>query len=726
MTIPRNLSKLAEGANSSGVLGVSNGGTGLPSLGTAGQSLVVNSTATGLEYSTPSVASPPYGGLMPIVYSGSPNTITTQGATWLKSGVVAPSTTYPNAPSAPFLNQNDNLTTNTYNITSTKYPAYGAGQWVYPITDGVLISPDLNTWTFVSIPGITATTQLNFINSKFVMIEGSTVYQSTNGSTWTSANSMPASGTWIRPIWNGSYYITGNQSSTYIAYSTDLTTWTQVNISVNPYCIVYGGGYVVVGCMQNTIQYSTNGTSYTSVNVSQGNAASALVYTSIAYASGRWVALSGGTYDSGYSYIYQWSITTTNPSSWSGPSQSITQYDGKVGAIGSTFYVIGQQSIYTQFSTYGYYSTNGSSWTSLDTQYVSYYAYPPRGNGGGALATDGIRTVMGTALTVNSGTSWGTVNLALGSLQTAGMAYNAGTYILSLYAAPSNGNSRQFGYSTDGINWQIRPINDYGGQYNSVVYFNSKWILGGDAKYNITSQPNAIYSSDTLTWSNSSGGAYGKLTVVGSYVIASPYYSGEGTYYTYSSDGVNYSGNSLPTSGLQGFFAYGNSTYMAINRADRVYTATGPTGTWTNTYYNSFTEQPIGLFFAYNAFFVIAQNGAVWKSTNNGVNWTRLTVSGTNDIGSSLQWASFDGTYIVASASGTRTYLATSDGNNWFWRKTASLSFGSYGSVANGYVSEPSMSTGTLSFSVNYVLNDTAQYAYTGSGSGTQMYMRVA
>jgi len=54
MTIPRNLSFLAEGASSTGVLGTANGGTGLNTLGTAGQALVVNSGATGLTYSTPS------------------------------------------------------------------------------------------------------------------------------------------------------------------------------------------------------------------------------------------------------------------------------------------------------------------------------------------------------------------------------------------------------------------------------------------------------------------------------------------------------------------------------------------------------------------------------------------------------------------------------------------------------------------------------------------------
>jgi len=74
MTIPRNLSFLAEGASSTGVLGTANGGTGLNTLGAAGQALVVNSGATGLTYSTPSA------GAMSLitsqVISGSPSNIT--------------------------------------------------------------------------------------------------------------------------------------------------------------------------------------------------------------------------------------------------------------------------------------------------------------------------------------------------------------------------------------------------------------------------------------------------------------------------------------------------------------------------------------------------------------------------------------------------------------------------------------------------------------------------
>jgi hypothetical protein len=56
MTINRNLSILAEGASSSGVLGTANGGTGLTTIGTNGQ--VLQSNGSSLIFATPSTTSP--------------------------------------------------------------------------------------------------------------------------------------------------------------------------------------------------------------------------------------------------------------------------------------------------------------------------------------------------------------------------------------------------------------------------------------------------------------------------------------------------------------------------------------------------------------------------------------------------------------------------------------------------------------------------------------------
>jgi hypothetical protein len=56
MTIPRNLSFLAEGASSTGVLGTANGGTGLNTVGTNGQ--VLTSNGTSLSFATPATTNP--------------------------------------------------------------------------------------------------------------------------------------------------------------------------------------------------------------------------------------------------------------------------------------------------------------------------------------------------------------------------------------------------------------------------------------------------------------------------------------------------------------------------------------------------------------------------------------------------------------------------------------------------------------------------------------------
>lgn len=56
MAIPRNLSNLAQGADTSGVLGTSKGGTGLTTVGTNGQ--VLQSNGTSLVFATPATTSP--------------------------------------------------------------------------------------------------------------------------------------------------------------------------------------------------------------------------------------------------------------------------------------------------------------------------------------------------------------------------------------------------------------------------------------------------------------------------------------------------------------------------------------------------------------------------------------------------------------------------------------------------------------------------------------------
>lgn len=68
MTIPRNLSKLADGADSSGVLVATNGGTGLSSPGTNGNILTSNGTAW--VSATPSGISTSKAVAMAIVFGG--------------------------------------------------------------------------------------------------------------------------------------------------------------------------------------------------------------------------------------------------------------------------------------------------------------------------------------------------------------------------------------------------------------------------------------------------------------------------------------------------------------------------------------------------------------------------------------------------------------------------------------------------------------------------------
>lgn len=707
-----------------GTLPVANGGTGITSAGTAGNVLVSDGTNWASTTLNLSSVEPPYNSIAPIIYPEQPNLIQAQGGTWLKTGVVAPAATYPNVLSAPFIEETPVLTS-TYPISATQFPAYGASKWVYPVTGGFMVSPDLFTWEFIAQAGVTTATQLAYINSKFVAIlpSSTTVVESANGTTWTSANTMPQSGNWCRPIWTGTRYITGNASTTHLAYSTDLTTWTLVDVGNAPASIGWNGSRVVVGCSGNTIKSSTNQTSYSSYTISQGNAASALTYSSVAWNGSRWVAVSDGVYDSGYSYIYQWSITSTTGTSWGSPAQTMTIYGGRVSAIGSTFYIISQQSaISSDYNLFGYKSTNGSTWTRMETQYVNYRTFPPRGSGGGVVATDGSTYVIGSSVSTDSGTSWGSVYLNFQSYTPARIAYANNTYIMAMFCDTNSASSTHFGQSTNGIDWHIK--NGPQGNWTDIVYFNGKWIMGSDNRHRAENNSAALYSSDLVTWNNTTGSPQGKLTVAGDYVFCAYYYTSSSTAYTYSSDGISYSTGYLSTSGGQAFFAYGNGVYAGTNKSGAVCTSTNASS-WTQRSISA-DGNPVGIFFAYGAFWFISQTGTVYKSTDSCVTWSTVQVLGSKNDITALTSASFDGTNIVATQGGNRTYLITNNGTAWYWRSLPASQPTPYSSVANGVISTYNAAQRGAKIGGNYVFNDVAQYAsISTSALGTPMYMRV-
>ncbi len=84
--------------------------------------------------------------------------------------------------------------------------AYGSGTFVAtassnnPVTDFILTSPDGSAWTRVALPaGISGIRQVRFINGKFWTVGGngagsSTVYNSTDGSTWSAVQTVPVGG----------------------------------------------------------------------------------------------------------------------------------------------------------------------------------------------------------------------------------------------------------------------------------------------------------------------------------------------------------------------------------------------------------------------------------------------------------------------------------------------------------------------------------------------------
>jgi hypothetical protein len=298
MAIPRNLGNLAQGANSSGVLQPSYGGTGLTSAGTAGNVLVSNGTAW--TSTAPASSGAPIGALQ---LMAGPTTTTYPGSSWLKcDGSIVTQSTY-----------------------TDLYSKVGL------ITDG------LYSWTNTT-PGTSPYYQLQYLNSLFSVRDANSMLTSTDAITWTS-NSLPST-TLNRLVPNGalaygqSKYVTvlvfdaggkiGQQYSP--STSTNLVTWTTLT---NSYFVGSSTGdqqqkirflnnnfVFMVGNRHQMEYYSTNGTTWTTMSTRIGRNSPAAGVSDITYGAGKYVAVSaaGDSFTASTSTnLVTWTAITTLP-----------------------------------------------------------------------------------------------------------------------------------------------------------------------------------------------------------------------------------------------------------------------------------------------------------------------------------------------------------------------------------------------------------------------------
>ena len=214
-------------------------------------------------------------------------------------------------------------------------------------------------------------------------------YSTDEGNTWLGASSWPGGTTWTAVCWNGSVFCAVGTAATKIATSPDGNTWTPVgsppacqfmDVDADP----VSGKIVAVGHSTNNdekgIWYSDNNGasfSYRSIGGYWINN-SDLDFDKVAYGGGRWVALVSAHRSTGPAY-------STNGTSWTLVQTRLSQvnnswkelvYDedsGRFAAFQNTESSSGPR-------IYSYTSYNGSTWTNFEYQFSgSAYTIPEHG-----------------------------------------------------------------------------------------------------------------------------------------------------------------------------------------------------------------------------------------------------------------------------------------------------------------------------------------------------------
>lgn len=259
---------------------------------------------------------------------------------------------------------------------------YGNGSFVAMIGYGTTSnvgssSTDGITWTLRTLGATSAWTGCVWGNNLFVAVSGNTntsyATTSTDGITW-PLRTLPASVAWSSITYgNGSFVAVSNNSTA--ASTTDGITWALRTISANISWadVEYGNGIFVaipVAASVSNASYSTDGITWTATVLGQNGPTGG--YRSVAYGSGSFVAISGGSVASSIasssSNGISWQIRTMPASAtWISIAYGAGQFMAISGLITS--------------SSIAAYSTDGITWTQLNHPAASLWKANTYGNG---------------------------------------------------------------------------------------------------------------------------------------------------------------------------------------------------------------------------------------------------------------------------------------------------------------------------------------------------------
>lgn len=527
----------------------------------------------------------------------------------------------------------------TFGVTSTtatgsRPVAYnGTNQYVAVTTNGLPIySADGNSWLGAPLPTggtFTAGINVSYLNGNYLITGNNTtssIATSSNGIDWTIRTTPTSTGLNAAAFGASTYVVVGNSGNVFS--STDLATWTSRTAGASAFNdVVFANSLFVAVGAAGACYTSPDGTTWTS------RSAGASAFTRVIYVAGSInlfiaVGAAGAVY------------TSPDGVTWTSRSAGAAQFNDIVynSTSGTLVAVGGAGTIYT--------STNGTTWTSRTLGETTYAL--------GAVLWDGSQYTaytFGSAVSVyfrsTDAITW-TRSSFMDQVSTNRVQWIGGKYIRVSAAA---GN--YIASSTDGVTWRAADQVSYrittGTTIDAIQKVNTTYFLVGF----VSNYPVVYTSTDGISFSPSRTAVRGFLAYTGSYYFSAwkgtggslgIYRSSDGASWTHYSD-IGTDASSTRTVNVQTIppdIVYANGKLSVYVGSAAVSTALNT----TTVYYSSdgltwvSGNSPIGGFIGTNSaagvaatdgstilapFSITASSGAMYKSTDGGVTWTALT-----------------------------------------------------------------------------------------------------
>lgn len=509
----------------------------------------------------------------------------------------------------------------------------GSNQYVAIHTSGLPIySADGNTWTGAPLPtgGIFSASAYNvsYLNGAYLITGGNTtssIATSTNGIDWTFRTTPTSNGLQAAAFGASTYVVVGFTGNVFS--SSDLVTWTSRSAGAVAFndVIFANSQFVAVGA-NGTLYTSPDGATWTS------RSAGAVTFTRVIWVAGSinlFIAVGAA------------GVIRTSPDgvTWTLQSAGAAQFNSIVyNSTSGTLVAVGATgAIYT--------STNGTTWTNRTLGETSYSL--------GAVLWDGTQYtayVLGSNVAVyfrsTNAITW-TRSSFIDQVSTSRVQYIGGKYIRTSAAAGNYISS-----SDDGVTWRAADQVSYratsGFTFDTIQKVNNVYFaVAFGSNYSV------VYtSSDGITFTPSRTAARGFIAYTGTYYFSvwkgvggslGVYRSSDGVAWTHYSD-IGTSTASTRSFAVQSIppdiiwangrlSVYGGSVAAAtaLNTQSIFYSSDGltwlegraPLGGFIGTNSNAGVAATDGTTIV-ASFSISTTAGSMYKSTDGGVTWTAL------------------------------------------------------------------------------------------------------